>query len=177
MDQPASGFNLNQLLRAYDFNLEYAKDLVRDVTDEQLYQAPGPGLENHPGFALGHLVMASALIAKYLGGVYDVPEGWEDFFHRAGPGDPTLPVSDSPDLPAKDELIDELERQHGIVREAVLQCAPEKLESPVEWRFDQHFPTAGDMLTFMCITHEAMHLAQVAAWRRALGLESSLGRL
>jgi hypothetical protein len=164
-------------LHAYGFNLKYAKDLVDDVTDEQLYHSPGPGLENHPGFTIGHLVIASALVAKYLGESYDVPQGWDEFFRRTGPGDPRLPASDSADLPSRNTLIRELERQHERVEDLVQEFDTMRFELPLEWRFDKYFPTVGDMLTFMCITHEAMHLAQVAAWRRACGLESSLARL
>jgi hypothetical protein len=48
---------------------------------------------------------------------------------------------------------------------------------PVEWRFDNYYPSLADYLYFMCVTHEAMHLGQLAAWRRAAGLDSALARL
>ena len=35
-------------------------------------------------------------------------------------------------------------------------------------------PTLGDAVVFFAVSHEAMHLAQVAAWRRARGLPSAL---
>ena len=177
MSQVAPEFNRERILRPYRFNLKYAKDLVSDIDDERLYYSPGPGLENHPGFTLGHLVTGSSLVAKYLGGSYDVPDGWDELFRRNGPGDPRLPVSDSADLPSKKELLEELERQHAVVEGLVLTLGADRFERPAEWRFGKYFPTSGDMLMFMCVTHEAMHLAQVAAWRRACGMESSLARL
>lgn len=177
MSQTVTAFNREQVLRPYRFNLTYAADLVSDVSDDLLHHSPGPGLENHPGFTLGHLVTGSGLVAKYLGGEYDIPDGWDDLFRRKGPGDPRLPVSDAPNLPSRAQLMKELERQHGIVEELILSLDDNRFRQPVEWRFDHHFPTDGDMIMFMCVTHEAMHLAQVSAWRRAVGLESSLGRL
>ena len=120
MNRIRCAFNRDPVLRPYGFNLKYAKDLVSDVPDEQLYHSPGPGLENHPNFTLGHLVTGSALIAKYLGGTYDIPEGWDELFRRTGPGDPRLPVSKSPGLPAKETLLNELERQHAIVEDLIL---------------------------------------------------------
>ncbi len=170
-------FNRDQILRPYRFNLNYAKDLVVDVTDDQLYYSPGPGLENHPGFTLGHLVTASAMVAEDLGESYDVPDVWDDLFRRNGPGDPRLPESKSINLPSKLMLLEELEHKHALVEDRVRMLDDDRFDRPVEWRFENYFPTVGDMLNFMCISHEAMHLAQVAAWRRACGLESSLARL
>ena len=177
MNRTASEFNRDQVLRPYRFNLTYAKDLVADVSADLLYHSPGPGLENHPGFTLGHLVTGSAMVADHLGGAYDIPEGWDEMFRRNGPGDPRLPEFSTTNLPSSEELLTELERQHAIVEALILKAPAERFERPVEWRFGSIFPTDGDMLTFMCVTHEAMHLAQVAAWRRAMGLPSSLGRL
>jgi hypothetical protein len=177
MNQNISGFNRELVIRAYFFNLNYAKDLVDDLSDEQIYKSPGPGLENNPGFTLGHLVIASAMVADSLGKNYDVPLGWDEFFGRTGPGDPRLPISKSADLPSINTLVKELERQHGIVEDGIRQFDAKHFEQPVEWRFNRYFPTVGDMVAFMCITHEAMHLSQAAAWRRAYGFESSLARL
>jgi hypothetical protein len=177
MNPTRSEFNRDQVLRPYRFNLRYANDLVSDVSDDLLYHSPGPGLENHPGFALGHLVTGSAMVADHLGGDYDIPEGWDELFRRNGPGDPRLPDATSPNLPAKAALLDELGRQHGIVEQLILTVEADQFAQPVEWRFCRFFPTGGDMVAFMCVTHEAMHLAQVAAWRRACGLPSSLGRV
>ncbi len=171
------GFSRGQILLGYRFGLKYAVNLVEDVPDELLHRSFGVGLENHPGFTLGHLTIAAALTAKYLGGPYNVPQGWDDLFRRTGPGDLRLPASDGSSLPPKDSLITELTRQHEIVEQRIRQLEYDHFEKPLKWRFDQHFPTLSDMLTFMCITHEAMHLGQVAAWRRAGGFESSLARL
>lgn len=177
MSQNSFAFNHEQILKPYRFNLAYAEDLVVDVPDNLLFHSPGPGLENHPGFTLGHLVTGSGLTARYLGGAYDIPDGWDERFRRKGPGDPRRPESDPIDAPSKDSLLAELKRQHGIVEELIVALDPSRFEEPCEWRLDGYFPTVGDMLSFMCVTHEAMHLAQVAAWRRAMNLESSLGRL
>ncbi len=51
------------------------------------------------------------------------------------------------------------------------------LDAPVEWRFDGTLPTLADAAVFLAVTHEAQHLGQLAAWRRALGLPSALAAL
>ena len=49
-----------------------------------------------------------------------------------------------------------------------------KLSENIKWRFSKYMPTALDLIVFMCINHEAMHLGQLAAWRRAMKLPSAL---
>lgn len=168
---------IDSIIKAYDFNLEYAFDLVSDVSGVDLYHSPGEGLENHPGFTLGHLTIASAMTAEDLGAPYEVPDGWDEFFARRGPGDPRLPRGFDERMPGKEVLLETLASKHTVVKELIYKLTPEEFERKVEWKFGRQFPTLIDLVTFMCITHEAMHLAQVAAWRRAMGLESSLVRL
>lgn len=168
---------MKSLLKAYEFNLHYARDLVSDISEEQMYLSPHKGLENHPAFTLGHLVVASAMIIEDLGKPYVVPSGWDEFFGRKGPGDLRLPLPYKSGMPSKAELISELENKHNTAERLIARATPEILYQPIEWRFDMYFSNIGDYLYFMCITHEAMHLGQLAAWRRSEGLRSSLARV
>jgi hypothetical protein len=167
-------FDAKPLLKAYKFNLAYAEKLVSDIPEEQMYKSFGSGLENYPAFALGHLAIASALIAENLGDPYVVPDGWNRFFRRKGPGDPRLPPPRGGGMPSKEHLLSELKNKHGRVDRIIGYLPEGSLNKPIKWRFDDYFPSTGDYLTFMCITHEAMHLGQLAAWRRAAGLPSAL---
>jgi len=161
-----------------DFNLAYAQELVKDVSEEEMTFCPSVGLENHPAFTLGHLVMAAALTVKYLGGTFYVPEGWEAVFMRKGPGDPRYPDRDSSKYPSKVALLEELEKQHEEVKNLLNSADIQVLsEQPKEWRFSNFMPTLLDSTLFMCINHEAMHLGQLAAWRRAVGKSSALGAM
>ena len=165
------------LIYSYQFNLRYARELVCDLNEYQMTTTPSSGLENHPAFTLGHLVSGAALTAKYLGGGYFLPESWEALFKRMGPGDARLPDQDSSKYPSKSKLLQELEKQHQRVESLILDLNESDWDSPVIWRFKEYLPTLGDLILFMCITHENMHLGQLAAWRRAMGLPSALGKL
>ncbi|KAA3631700.1 MAG: DinB family protein [Calditrichaeota bacterium] len=170
-------FDRDILLKPYRFNLYYAQDLVADLADAKLYETPAPGLENHPGWTLGHLATGSAMIAEDLGEASPLPDSWVEMFQRRGPGDPRLPDCVGDDLPTKAELLAELEAKHQQVERLIQTVDDAKFAERCEWRFERFFPTTYDMVLFMCVTHEAMHLAQVAAWRRAFKLPSSLGRI
>lgn len=165
---------LENIIKQYDFNLEYAKALVQDLSDEQMAVVPATGLDNHPAFTLGHLVSGSADLAHDLGEDFEMPNGWMELFVRQGPGDPRKPDSNQKKYPPKKALITELEHQHNKVKQLLGNLNKTRLEEPLIWRFANFMPTLGDVILFMCVNHEAMHLGQLAAWRRSMGLTSAL---
>lgn len=165
------------ILNAYDFNLKYAKQLVKDVDESMMTHTPCNGLENHPAFSLGHLVTAAALTSKYLDGPYELDSKWETLFRRKGPGDPRKPSMDVTNYPSKKELLNALSTQHNLVESLITNLDNDRFNEATKWRFQTYMPTLGDLLFFMCVSHESMHLAQVAAWRRAMNLPSALAEL
>ncbi len=165
------------IIKQIDFNYSFAKELVEDVTEDQMYYSPGPGLENHPSFTLGHLAVASAMTVRYLGGKSETPELWRELFKRNGPGDPRFPEKDHSLYPNKEALLDELYLQHERLKEALLIVNKEYLKEDKKWRFNNYLPSVLDCTIFMCLNHESMHLGQLSAWRRAMGLPSALGRM
>lgn len=174
---------MEAVLRNYAWNLSYARALVADLTDSQCTEPGGPGLENHPAWTIGHLVTGADILAEDLGLERDLPEGWKELFERRGPGDPRLPVSDPAAYPPMADLLAELERQHLRVARVWQQKMEEKeqesprLSDPLEWRYGNMLPTLGDATLFLAVSHEAMHLGQLASWRRAKGLPSALASL
>ena len=174
---------MESALRLYAWNLEYARALVADLTAAQCTQPCGPGLENHPAWTIGHLITGADLLAEDLGLERDLPAGWQELFERRGPGDPRLPVADPAAYPPLADLLAELERQHRRV-EAIWReklqgpgAGGPALNDPFEWRYGDALPTLGDAVLFLAVSHEAMHLGQLAAWRRAQGLPSALNML
>jgi hypothetical protein len=165
------------ILNAYRFNLEYARSLVGDLDEKMMTQSFKPGLENHPAWTLGHLVSGATLTSKYLGGPYEISESWELLFRRTGPGDPTKPDLDLQKYPSKKELLSELSKQHYIVENLIVEIDSDRFAEDAKWRYSKYMPSLGDLLYFMCVTHESMHLGQLAAWRRAMKLDSALAKL
>ncbi len=150
------------ILKSYSFNLLYSKELVVDIDESKMAISPGVGFENHASFTLGHLVSGSALTAKYLGGLYEFNPEWEELFRRKDPGDPRKPNNDKDLYPSKDELLSELENQHKLVESLILELDEKRFNEPAGWRFSKYMPTLTDLLYFMCVTHESMHLDQLA---------------
>ena len=63
---------------------------------------------------------------------------------------------------------------HERVAEAVANADPAIFakEYPDEGT-RKYFPTIGDFVDYLLSAHEANHIGQVAAWRRAMGLPSN----
>lgn len=165
---------MESALNVYAWNLLYAEALVSDLSPAQWTRSAGPGLENHPAWTLGHLVTGANLVARELGLADDLPEGWADLFQRRGPGDPRLPEPDPARYPSREEVLAELRRQHERVSRAWRELPAGRWAEVEDWAFGRDLPARSDATLFLALSHEAMHLGQLAAWRRAEGLPSAL---
>ena len=59
---------------------------------------------------------------------------------------------------------------------AALRSTPDETfdrPNPAEGRMRELFPTIGSVQTFYCGGHMMMHLGQLSAWRRMLGLSAA----
>jgi uncharacterized damage-inducible protein DinB len=168
---------INEIINQLNFNRLYARKLIEDIPQEQMNTKPGPGLDSHPAFTIGHLVTAYANLMNNLTGEYILAPGFKEIFLRQGPGDPTLPEEDANVYPSKEALLQEMDVQHGRLIAHLRQLPEEKLHERFEWRLGAHFPTYGNRIMFLCVNHYAMHLGQLAAWRRAMGYDSALAKL
>jgi len=166
-----------EIINQLNFNRKYAKQLIDDVPQEKMNTRPSAGLENHPAFTIGHLVTAYANLMNNLTGEFILAPGFKEVFLRNGPGDPRLPDEDTGVYPSKEELLSELDSQHERLVKHLQSISPEKLNEKFEWRLGAYFPTYGNRIMFLCVNHYAMHLGQLAAWRRAMGMDSALARM
>ena len=160
----------DHLLFTYKFNLGHLESLVKDLTDEQMVQQPH-GLVNHPAWTLCHLASASNHTGVALGLESTFPADWEAAAKTGG-----VPSAAASGYPSKEALVAELKKQHERVAEAVANAdlAAFAKEYPDE-NTRKHFPTVGDFVDYLLSAHEANHIGQVAAWRRAMGLTSNGG--
>ena len=156
-----------EVLATFAFNLQYAQMLLADVPQEKMCEQPG-GIPNHPAWIVGHLATTCNFIGQLLGFDPVCPAEWEKLF-----GYGSQPTNDSSLYPSKDELLKKLQEGHACTAEAFGKMATQDLEkiNPIESMVSM-FPTVGDMAVFMLTTHEAIHLGQLSAWRRAQRLPS-----
>ena len=156
---------LQHLIFCYRFNLDNARTLVDDLSDEQMV-LQAHGVINHPAWTLGHLAATSNSLAMMLGLDSTFPEDWREACRTGG-----IPDGRMAAFPSKAHLLDQLIHQHERVTAALEAADPAVFarEHPHP-RARARFPTIGDSAAFLMGVHEANHLGQITAWRRALGL-------
>jgi hypothetical protein len=133
-----------------------------------------PIISNHPAWVYGHLCLYSPRIIADVGGdigAAGVPEGWDDLFS------PRTECQDDPEgtlYPPKDRLVEQLLSSYRAASEA-LRATDDSLfaqDNPNE-RMRSKFPTLGGMENFYSGGHFMIHMGQVSAWRRMMGLGSA----
>ena len=153
----------------------YAKLLLADVTDQDCSRFARIGdtviESNHPAFILGHLTLYPTRVVGQLG--QDVasvapPETFEKLFsHEAK-------CLDDPDrtiYPPLDEITTVMMSGYDTAIKLLESTDDEAFlaENPIE-RLRDRFPTLGSALGFYVGGHMMMHLGQLSAWRRTMGM-------
>jgi hypothetical protein len=157
----------------------YAERLLKSVTGEQFARFARPGgveiRSNHAAFVFGHLALYPKRIMQHLHlpeGVTDYPASYEAVFKNG------VECQDDPGgtiYPLMTELTERYFASYRAAIEAV-KAAPDAVfdePNPVEGRLRELFPTIGMAINFYLVGHVQVHLGQVTAWRRAMGLPAA----
>ncbi|MCC6228573.1 MAG: DinB family protein [Phycisphaerales bacterium] len=156
----------------------YAQRLLKDVTPAMFARKAvvnGKVIEtNHAAWVYGHLCLYPGRIATALGRPGDVPllpADWEALFKD---GTPCLDDVDAKIYPAMGAVIDAYAKGYEAIASVLLSISDADLSqpTPIE-RYREFLPLVGGMAMFMMNNHIAIHLGQVSAWRRCMGLGSA----
>lgn len=156
--------------------LLYTERLIAGVTAENFGRFARPGgtvvKSNHPAFVFGHLALYPQRVLTLLGlpvGETAVPANYESLFKD---GVECRDDAERNIYPGKDELIQRFTDGYKAATAAIAAAPDEKLLAinPTEGRSRELFPTLGAALSFYVAGHPQMHLGQVSAWRRMMGL-------
>lgn len=159
----------HHVLHVYRFNLGYARQLVADVPDDRMAEQPATGV-NHPAWILGHLSVTADFMYGLMGCPSELPREWVNLYKTG-----STPQSDRSLYPGKQELLAQLVARHERVVAAFKGVTKRSLSKPTPIEgFNQVFPTIGDAVIYGLTTHEGVHLGQLSAWRRSLGLKNLL---
>ena len=155
--------------------LGYSERLLQDVQPDQFARLARLGettiRSNHPAFIFGHLSLYACRIVRDLGENAEsiTPS---DSYMRLFSKDATC--VDDPDgtvYPPMQEVIDRFFSGYRTVIETVERAGDETFarENPNE-AMRGKFSTIGSMHAFYLGGHVSLHLGQLSAWRRAMGL-------
>ena len=98
-------------------------------------------------------------------------QGW-DLLFKAG----VECVEDDGRYPGKDEILAHYLDRYRLLLDVLPTVSEEAFarENPAEGRFKEILPTIGNVAIFMVTSHPMMHLGQISAWRRAMGMGSAM---
>ena len=160
---------VDHIISAYRNGLGYADMLLKDIPEERRCEQSGK-IVNHAAWQLGHILYASDWAGTFLGEEPHVSPEWVELFKMG-----SQPTSNTDDYPTLKELHTALKEQNERNVAALRNAAPETLAAENTQGMQDMCPTNGDVVSFLLTLHEAVHLGQLSAWRRALGMDNVMG--
>lgn len=165
----------NIIADSLQLSMGYAERLLRDVPPDRCSRFARVGgvvvESNHPAFIYGHLSLYAPKVLWQLSSpAPPVPEYFETLFSK----DATC--KDDPDLyPPMDEITAFFFEGHRMLSGALRSTPDETFAkpNPAGGKMAERFPTLGSVQAFYCGGHIMMHLGQMSAWRRMMGLGSA----
>ena len=164
--------NAQILLDVFRFQRYYLSLLADDIPEDQMTLQPG-AVCNHPAWQIGHLAGTLDNGGAMLGGTKSLDESWGK---RFGMG--SKPTSERGSYPSKVELLKVLDDRRAALTLLVERAPAERMNAPNPVaRAADRMPTVGHMIRFLMLSHESMHLGQLASWRKAAGMPEALSKL
>jgi uncharacterized damage-inducible protein DinB len=153
------------VLQAANVNTNYAKQLVADIPDERMAEQPVPGM-NHAAWVLGHLTFVADSMVRVFDQPFSMPKEWVELFNLS-----SKPEGDRSKYPSKAALLEAYDKAYARLAEAVKAATEEALarEFPNP-KLRTQLPTVGVAMVHILCSHHGVHLGQLSAWRRTLGL-------
>lgn len=148
--------------------------LLKGVRTEDFARHPKGVLTNHPAWVYGHL----SIYPDWMLGMIGKPEltrpreGFEPLFANKTEckDDPSGTI-----YPAMETITSHFMERMDAVIKAVAETDDAVFAKPnPSDAMKDRFPTVGAMVSFMLGSHCMMHLGQVSAWRRIMGLGSAM---
>ena len=151
-----------------DLTTGYGQLLAGDIPAEQFAHMPAPGM-NHPAFCFGHVTLSTGQALALIGrsDLVVEPDGYAALF-----GMGVECVEQDGRYPAMEAILDWYLTQHRAAAGAIRGVSDEALTaaSPPGGMLSERLPTVGALLNFAVHGHHMVHLGQISAWRRAMGL-------
>jgi hypothetical protein len=166
----------NMIANSGSLSMGYAETLLKGIPEEQFARFATPGgkivRSNHPAFIIGHLGAYGHRVVEELGGppaTDSVPARFTELFSKTATCEDD---SDGSRYPSPAEITDVFFTGYRAAIESLRNTSDELLcgENPSDGPIKKRFPTLGGMHGFFMGGHLMVHLGQLSAFRRMLGL-------
>ncbi|NBV64822.1 MAG: DinB family protein [Planctomycetes bacterium] len=149
----------------------YGTKLCEDVPADKFGHMPHPNM-NSALFNMAHLTIYTERCLQMIGRedlAQTVDPKWEEQFKNGAQC-----VEQDGRYPGKEAIMKRYVERYTVVASA-LDAADDAVftkPNPMGGRMTEMLPTMGAAVMFLCGSHMQMHLGQVSAWRRAMGMGS-----
>ena len=155
-------------------SIGYARQLLNDVPAEKFARFATFGdqtiTSNHPAFIYGHLSLYGTRIAEQLNAAaHTLPDNYSELFSK----DAKCIDDVAGDLyPSMEEVTSHFFASYEAAAQAIPKATGEiyAQSNPGGGPMAKRFPTLGSMHNFYVGGHFMMHMGQMSAWRRMMGL-------
>ncbi|MSR44941.1 MAG: DinB family protein [Phycisphaerales bacterium] len=161
----------SSLAPALKMSMGYAEKLLVSIPADQFAVMPKSDL-NSPAFCIGHLALYAPWVCEMMGHPQAdaLPSTYEPLFKNGAPC-----VATPGHYPSKDELVIHFTKGWNRVALLLPTVADAQFAKPNPVaHMVERAPTIGALVSFMCLAHNMMHLGQISAWRRVMGLGSAM---
>ena len=153
----------------------YSERLLTNIsaTDFGRFARPGDTLieSNHPAFVFGHLSLYPSRIVQQLGDDANAilpTEQEEQLFSK------DAKCVDDPDgtiYPPMDQIVERFRSAYSVAIESLENAEDATFQNPNPTEgLRERFPTVGGMHAFYVGGHFMVHMGQLSAWRRMMGM-------
>lgn len=157
---------IDAILGSWAKQRDYAARLVADLSDSDMVSQPVAGVVmNHPAWVFSHLSLYPPTLSAILRGAR---EGEFADPIKSPFGKDSKPVGEAGAYLPKAALMAQFFDGHDELAAVLAATDAAALARPIPLkRWEQRFPRVADALVHLMLDHEAGHLGQVSAWRRA----------
>lgn len=158
--------------------LQYGKKLLVDIEPDKFarkpYQDGKVTILNHPAFQYGHLGLYPERIANLFGLPTDklkAPTGFRELFAK---GAECLDDVEGKIYPSMKIISEHFITSHELILDLLKEVSDETYYRPNhEEASKDRFDTLGAFVIYLLTAHSNVHMGQVLAWRRCMGLKGA----
>lgn len=157
------------IVPAVRLTIGLAQSMVADIPPDKFARKPEGVDTNHPAWALGHLSIYPDTVLEFIGRS-DLADPDDRFGELFKAGSECCDDAAGSIYPGKDEIVARFTERMNTVADALEVVDEAALAKANDAVFPDKLPTVGAAANFLLGHHVMLHLGQISAWRRSMGL-------
>lgn len=150
--------------------LGYADLLLKDINPADFARKPKGIDTNHPAFCYGHLAVYPDRLLEMVGRP-ELAAPDQQFVDMFSAGKECIDDPTNAKHPPMEAIVARFRQRHAAVLPVIAETPDEVFERPnPNEKMRDRLPTIGVTALFLLGPHLMIHLGQVSAWRRCMGL-------